>query len=101
MPRPEMAERLYVPADRPMALPPCADTAMRYPVIDMEATGRNIRRIRVQKGVSVRELARFLGLSDVQAVYKWQSGLTLPSLDNLIALSRYLDTPVEQILVIQ
>ena len=41
---------------------------MIYPVIDMKATGQNIRRLREQKGVSVRELSRFLGLSDVQAI---------------------------------
>ena len=43
---------------------------MNYPVIDMEATGRNIRRLRKEKGVSVRELSLFLGLSDVRAIYK-------------------------------
>ena len=74
---------------------------MNYPVIDLEATGRNIRRLREVKSVSVRELAHFLGLSDVQPIYKWQRGVTLPSIDNLLALSKYLNTPIEQILVIQ
>ena len=74
---------------------------MIYPVIDMKATGQNIRRLREQKGVSVRELSRFLGLSDVQAIYKWQRGESLPSTDNLVALSRFLDTPIDQILVLR
>ena len=73
---------------------------MIYPVIDMKATGQNIHRLREQKGVSVRELSRFLGLSDVQAIYKWQRGKSLPSTDNLVALSRFLDTPIDQILVL-
>lgn len=72
---------------------------MNYPVIDVKATGQNIRRLREEKGISVRELSQFLGLSDVQAVYKWQRGETLPSIDNLLALSRYLDTPIQEILV--
>ena len=72
---------------------------MIYPVIDTEATGKNIRRLREKKVVSIRELSRFLGLSNVQAIYKWQRGETLPSIDNLVALSRYLDTPIEEILV--
>lgn len=71
---------------------------MNYPVIDLEATGRNIRRLREVKSVSVWELAHFLGLSDVQPIYKWQWGVTLPSIDNLLALSKYLYTPIEQIL---
>lgn len=74
---------------------------MIYPVIDMEATGQNIRRLREERGISVRELSQFLGLSDVQAVYKWQRGESLPSTDNLVALSKFLDTPIDQILVVR
>lgn len=74
---------------------------MNYPVIDMEAAGCNIRRLWEEKGVSVRDLSRFLGLSDVQAIYKWQRGESLPSTDNPVALSRFLDTPIDQILVLR
>ena len=74
---------------------------MIYPVIDIEATGQNIRRLREQKGISVRELSQFLGLADVQAVYKWQRGETLPSTDNIVALSKILDTPMDQILILR
>ena len=74
---------------------------MNYPVIDMEATGCNIRRLREEKGVSVRELSCFLGFSDVQAVYKWQRGETLPSTDNLVALSKFLDVPIDRILILR
>ncbi|WP_370818224.1 helix-turn-helix domain-containing protein [Roseburia intestinalis] len=35
-----------------------------------------------------------------QAVYKWISGKSLPSLDNFIILSRLLHTSIEDILVI-
>ena len=72
---------------------------MNYPIIDPEATGDNIRRLRIDKGVSVRELSVFLGLSDVRAIYKWQRGETLPSIDNLLALSLYLGVSIEEILV--
>ena len=72
---------------------------MIYPIIDMEATGNNIRRLRIEKGASVRELSAFLGLSDVRAVYKWQRGETLPSIDNLLALSILLEVPIDQILI--
>ena len=72
---------------------------MIYPIIDMEATGNNIRHLRIEKGVSVKELSQFLGLSDVRAVYKWQRGETLPSIDNLLALSIILKVPIDQILI--
>ena len=72
---------------------------MTFPVIDIEATGNTIRRLRIDKGISVRELSEFLGLSDVRAVYKWQRGETLPSIDNLLALSLFLNVPIEEIIV--
>ena len=72
---------------------------MTFPVIDMEATGDTIRRLRIEKGVSVKELSQFLGLSDVRAVYKWQRGETLPSIDNLLALSIFFEVPIEHILI--
>ena len=74
---------------------------MKYPVIDLEATGQNIRRLREEKGLSVRELSGLLSLSDVQAVYKWQRGETLPSTDNLVALSKFLDVPIDRILILR
>ena len=34
----------------------------RYPVIDAAATGRNLCRLRLEKGYSVKELQEYLGL---------------------------------------
>lgn len=69
------------------------------PRIDMAATGRNIDRLRRAAGFSVRELQSALALSSPQAVYKWLRGEALPSLDNLLALSRLLGAAMEEILV--
>ena len=60
----------------------------RYPVIDAAATGRNLRRLRLEKGYSVKELQEYLGLGCPQGVYQWQAGRSLPSVDNLYAVSR-------------
>ena len=70
-----------------------------FPMIDMPATGRNIERLRIAAGYSVRELQRRLGLCSAQAVYKWQRGQTLPSLDNMVILSRLFRASIEDILV--
>lgn len=35
----------------------------RYPVIDIAATGQNLRRLRLEKGYSVKELQEYLGLA--------------------------------------
>lgn len=70
-----------------------------YPVIDMVETGRNIMRLRQERGMSVRDLQAWFGFAEPQAIYRWQSGKTLPSVDNLYALSTLLDVPMEDILV--
>ncbi len=70
-----------------------------FPVIDPVATGSNIRRFRVERGLSVRDLQRFFGFEEPRAVYKWQKGETLPSVDNLYALGILLGVPLEAILI--
>ena len=40
-----------------------------YPVIDMKATGQNLRRLRSEKGYSVADLQAYLGMEYPQAVY--------------------------------
>ena len=41
-----------------------------------------------------------MGFENPQAIYKWISGRSLPSLDNLIILSRILHISMEDILVV-
>lgn len=59
------------------------------PTIDMIATGRNIIRLREAAGLSVRELQDIFGFATPQAIYKWQHGTALPSIDNLVVLDPY------------
>lgn len=70
-----------------------------FPVIDPVATGKNILSLRQQKGLSVKDLQAYFGFEEPQAIYRWQYGKTLPSVDNLYALSALLDVPMERILV--
>ena len=70
----------------------------RYPVIDAAATGRNLRRLQLEKGYSVKELQEYLGLSCPQGIYYWQQGTTLPSTDNLYALSKLWGISINDIL---
>ena len=74
-------------------------TYVRYPVIDLPATGENILRLRESRGFSVRDLQQFFGFDAPQAIYKWQRGQTLPSVDNLFALSALFQVPIENILI--
>ena len=70
-----------------------------FPVIDLTATGRNIRRLRVERGLTVKELQSYFGFQEPRAIYKWQRGECLPSVDNLYALGTLLGVPMDHILV--
>ena len=72
---------------------------MIFPVIDMVETGRNIHFLRQQAGLSVTDVQDYFGFDQPQAIYKWERGETLPSVDNLYALSSLLGEPMKNILV--
>ena len=74
-------------------------TYTQFPVIDPVATGENIVRLRRERGLSVRDLQAYFGFDEPQAIYKWQRGKSLPTVDNLYALGALLDVPMEEILV--
>lgn len=70
-----------------------------YPVIDLVATGDNIRRLRLERGLTVRDLQSYFGFEEPRAIYKWQKGESLPTVDNLYALGNLFEVPMDQILV--
>ncbi len=69
------------------------------PVIDMAATGTNITRLRTKAGLTVRDLQAVFGFSTPQAIYKWQRGDAMPTLDNIVALAAVFGVTVDAILV--
>lgn len=74
---------------------------VRVPVIDLKATGQNIKKIRQASGVSVRDLQMVLGFTNPQAIYKWQNGDSMPSLDNLVILASVLGVSMDDIIVFE
>lgn len=70
-----------------------------FPVIDPVATGENIARLRKSRGLTVRDLQLWFGFEEPQAIYKWQKGKSLPTVDNLYALGALLGVSMEEILV--
>ena len=73
---------------------------LMFPTIDMVATGNNITRLREQAGMTVRDLQNVFGFASPQAIYKWQNGISMPTVDNLIVLSAVLNVKVEDIVVL-
>ena len=72
---------------------------MKMPRIDMQATGKRIKTLRKNCGVTVEQLCELLQLAAPRAIYKWQRGDTLPTLDNLIMLASIFGTTMDNIIV--
>ena len=71
------------------------------PVINMTATGMNIARLRKNAGMTVRDLQAVFGFANPQAIYKWQRGEAMPTLDNMIVLAAVFNVTVDEILVLE
>ena len=70
------------------------------PAIDMVATGKNIARLREAAGLTVKDLQDIFGFATPQAIYKWQHGAAMPTIDNLVVLAAVLAVTMDEIIVI-
>lgn len=72
---------------------------MPIPVIDLPRTGANIVALRKAAGLSVHDIQAVFGFNSPQAIYKWQNGTALPTVDNLVVLAAILHVRMDDILV--
>ena len=73
---------------------------MNFPSIDMVATGQNIVRLRKATGLSVKDLQDIFGFATPQAIYKWQKGTAMPTIDNLVVLAMVFQVKMDDIIVV-
>ena len=74
---------------------------MELPFIDTVATGRNIDRLRIEAGMSVRDIQMVFGFGTPQAIYKWIHGTSMPTIDNLVILAAMLGVTLDEIVVVE
>ena len=72
-----------------------------WPVIDMVATGQNIVRLRKRAGLTVKDLQDIFGFATPQAIYKWQRGTAMPTLDNIAVLAAVFGVMIDDIIIFQ
>ena len=72
---------------------------MGFPTIDLMRTGANIVRLRKAAGLTVHDLQMVFGFNSPQAIYKWQNGAALPTVDNLIVPAALLHVRIDDILI--
>lgn len=71
-----------------------------YLSIQQKETGKQIKKLLMENGYTVKDVQNAMGFENPQAIYKWIFGRSLPSLDNFVILSRLLHTSIEDILVV-
>lgn len=68
------------------------------PIIDTVQTGKNIKKLMLEKNLGAREIQDYLELSCPQTVYRWLRGVAIPNVDNLYALSELFGVPMDEII---
>ena len=69
-----------------------------FPLINLKENGKNLRKIMREQDVTVKEVQHYLGLGSVQSIYHWLNGISLPSIDNLYALSVLFDVSMDELI---
>ena len=70
------------------------------PTIDMVGTGKKIADLRKSAGMTVKDLQDIFGFATPNAIYKWQHGTAMPTLDNLVILAAVFDVAIDDIIVV-
>ena len=69
-----------------------------FPTINLRETGVNLHRIMDKRGITPKDIKEFLNLGTIQTVYNWLNGLNMPTVDNLYAMSQFLQVPIDDII---
>lgn len=59
-----------------------------------EFQAKKIKELRLRRNMAQKELGKHLGVSD-RAISKWETGLSKPSAEHMIALAKLFDVPIE------
>lgn len=72
---------------------------MKYrPEYDKELIGKNLRRCRQAKNLSVEQVKEYLCIGSIQAIYKWEEGKSYPQTDTMFALMELYEIGLQDLL---
>ena len=66
---------------------------------DKKAMGAKLRGLRLKRELSVEDVRQYMYLGSVQSIYKWESGDSLPAVDNFLALLDLYEAKLEDVVV--
>ena len=73
---------------------------MNFPMINTVATGQNINRMRIEAGMTVRNMQDVFGFTTPQSIYKWIHGTAMPTIDNMVILAAMFGVTVDEIIAV-
>lgn len=73
---------------------------MDFPIINTVAAGQKINRMRIEAGLTVKDMQAVFGFATPQAIYKWIQGKAMPTIDNMVILAAMFGVTVDDIIVV-
>lgn len=71
----------------------------KLPVINMKATGENLKRLMRLNGKTVYDIQMALKIGSSTNVYSWCAGKHIPNPDYLVKLAALLDCTIDEIII--
>lgn len=69
-------------------------------VVDAVSTGKNIKAMRVQSGMKIKDIQDICGVT-ATSVCNWQNGKAIPTIDNLVILCEVWHVTIDDIIVVK
>ena len=69
------------------------------PEINVTATAAKIKECRIRAGYSVREIQAIFNFSSSVAIYAWEKGKYIPSIDNMIVIADVYGVTIDEIII--
>jgi len=66
--------------------------------INLKKTGLQIRKLRLERGLSMEYMRDFFNCS-LQTLYRWESGTSLPCIENQFAMARLFGVSMDDLIV--
>ncbi len=74
---------------------------LTMPVIDTQATGKNIRDMIKSRGFKIADVQSRCGFNTPQAIFKWMRGDAVPTIDNMVIIADMFGVTIDQIIVVK
>ena len=87
-----------MPSERKRRRTEKGDNVRHRPEYDRERIGKNLKRLREAKNLSVEEVKEYLRLGSVQAIYKYENGQSYPQADTMFALMELYEADLDDII---